>query len=449
MTRAGPTRWAVMNRAPLHQVRTVDIHPIWLRFPDPELDREFREQHDQAAVPQAVLAGVLAIALYAAFGILDAFVVRGDLTWLFVIRFAVVCPFILVVVIWALMSDRAWMRMQPAVCVVVVVAAYGLDVMPFVANVPIDYSRTGSLLILMFLFAFARVRFLWAMATTVVVVAGYQAASIGRGVAWENAIYNNFFLAGFIAVGASASYSLERLRRREFLRERALQRERERSDDLLHNILPEEIAARLREERSTIAEAADHVTVLFADIVDFTPFAETLSPHELVTLLDGLFTLFDDLCGQHGVEKIKTIGDAYMAVAGVPRPDVDHAGSIAELALGMQDATTLYAEHWPGTLALRIGVASGPVVAGVIGHRKFAYDLWGDTVNTASRLESHATAGRIHVDGATRRLLAGRYAFSGPQQTNIKGKGVLETFYLRGRARVGREDGELAFDALD
>ncbi len=446
MTRAGPTRWAVMNRAPDDHVRTVDIHPVSLRFADAELDREFREQDDQAALPQAVLAGVLAIGLYGAFGILDAFVVRGDLTWLFVIRFGVVCPIILGVVAFAYLSERAAGLLQPTVCCVVVVAAFGLDVMPFVASVPIDYSRTGSLLILMFLFAFTRVRFLWAMATTVVVVAGYEAATIGQQVAWDDAIYNNFFLLGFIVVGASTSYSLERLRRSEFLRERALEQERARSDALLHNILPEEIATRLREQPGTIASSVEEVTVLFADIVGFTPFAETLPPDELVDLLDGLFTLFDDLCARHGVEKIKTIGDAYMAVAGVPRPEADHAGSIAEFALDMQDAAALYAVHWPGRLALRIGVASGPVVAGVIGHRKFAYDLWGDTVNTASRLESHAAAGRIHVDTATRRLLAGRYTFSGPQQSNIKGKGVLETFYLRGRPIDGREDGELALD---
>ncbi len=433
MSRAGPTRWAAMNRAPEGHVRTAEIHPLTLRFADAELDREFCEEDDRAALPQAVLAGVLAIALYAAFGILDAFIVRGDLTWLFVIRFGVVCPIILGVLLLVFLIDRPARILQPAVCCVVVVAAFGLDVMPFVASVPIDYSRTGSLLILMFLFAFTRVRFLWAMVTTVVVVAGYEAANIGQRVAVDDLVYNNFFLLGFIVVGASTSYSLERLRRSEFLRERALERERARSDALLHNILPEEIATRLREQPGTIAEFVEEVTVLFADIVGFTPLAETLPPGELVDLLDGLFTLFDDLCERHGIEKIKTIGDAYMAVAGVPRLEVDHAGSIAEFALDMQDVAALYAEHWPGTLALRVGVASGPVVAGVIGHRKFAYDLWGDTVNTASRMESHGPAGCIQVSASTFALLRDRYTFGEPQIIELKGKGAVETYLMRGR----------------
>ncbi len=436
MSRIGGARLTALHRVREGHEPTADIHPIWLRFPNPVLDREFRLQDDVAARPQAVFAGVLALVLYAAFGVLDAFVVPGDATWLFVIRFAVVCPIILGVVLLGALSDRFAEYLQPAVCGVVVVAAYGLDVMPFVASVPVDYSRTGTLLILMFLFAFTRVRFLWAMGTTVIVVAGYEAATIGQQVAWDSAIYNNFFLLGFIVVGASTSYSLERLRRMEFLRERALEQERARSDELLHNILPEEIAARLRVHPGTIAESAEDVTVLFADIVGFTPFAETLPPKELVELLDGLFTIFDDLCGRHGVEKIKTIGDAYMAVAGVPRPDPDHAGSVAELALDMQVSTSIYAEHWPGELALRIGISSGPVVAGVIGHRKFAYDLWGDTVNTASRLESHAMAGGIQVDRATERLLRGRYVLTEPEQSTIKGKGVLETCYLRGRSSL-------------
>ncbi|MGI9084765.1 MAG: adenylate/guanylate cyclase domain-containing protein [Aeromicrobium sp.] len=171
-----------------------------------------------------------------------------------------------------------------------------------------------------------------------------------------------------------------------------------------------------------IADSADHVSVLFADIVDFTPLAESLQPDELVALLNDLFILFDDLCKQYGVEKIKTIGDAYMAAAGVPTPDPDHAGSIAELALDMRDAVSLFAEHWPRPLALRFGISSGPVVAGVIGHSKFAYDLWGDTVNTASRMESHGLAGQIHVDAATHALLIDRYVFSAPREIEVKGK---------------------------
>jgi class 3 adenylate cyclase len=273
------------------------------------------------------------------------------------------------------------------------------------------------------------------MWTTLVIFLGYQGLSVVQGIPWDIAVYNTFYIVAFIVVGAFTSYTLERLRRREFLRERALEQERARSDALLHNILPEEIATRLRTEPGAIAEAADDVSVLFADIVGFTPFSEALPPNEVVKLLDGLFTVFDDLCGQHGVEKIKTIGDAYMAVAGVPRPDPDHAASVAELALEMQTAAALFADQWPGPLELRIGISSGPVVAGVIGHRKFAYDLWGDTVNTASRMESHGVPGHIQVSAATHTLLRDRYIFGETRATEVKGKGRVETYVLRGRAR--------------
>ncbi|MFZ0142276.1 MAG: adenylate/guanylate cyclase domain-containing protein [Aeromicrobium sp.] len=432
MTTSVRVRRGLDQRAPASPTDGPDARPFRLRFPDAELDREFRQLYDTAAVPQAVMVGIVGFVVTAAFGVLDAFMFPA--TGLFVIRFGIICPVIVVFsVVLVLARERAWRFVQAGMCAVMIVGAFGLFAMPFVSEVPDDFARTSSLLIIMFLCAFAPVRFVWAMWTIMVIFAGYQGASLALAIPWNIAVYNSFFLVAFIVIGGFTSYTLERLRRREFLRERALEQERARSDALLHNILPEEIATRLRTEPGAIAEAADEVSVLFADIVGFTPFAEALPPDEVVKLLDGLFTVFDDLCGQHGVEKIKTIGDAYMAVAGVPRPDPDHAVAIAELALDMQAATVLFAEHWPGPLALRIGISSGPVVAGVIGHRKFAYDLWGDTVNTASRMESHGTPGRIHVSGTTHALLDDRYMFGEPQVTQVKGKGTIETYLLRGR----------------
>ena len=434
MTTSGPVRRGLLHRARGSSLSAPNAHPLRLRFSDPDLDREFRQQYDTAAVPQAVMVGIVGLVVVASFGVLDAIVVQGDVSGVFAIRFGIICPAVVVfILVLVLARERAWRLVQAAMCAVVTVAAFGLFALPLVADVPTDLARTGALLTLMFLCAFAPVRFVWAMWTTLVIFLGYQGLSVVQGIPWDIAVYNSFYIVAFIVVGAFTSYTLERLRRREFLRERALEQERARSDALLHNILPKEIATRLRTEPGAIAEAADDVSVLFADIVGFTPFAEALPPDEVVKLLDGLFTVFDDLCGQHGVEKIKTIGDAYMAVAGVPRPDQDHAVSIAELALDMQAATVLFAEHWPGPLALRIGISSGPVVAGVIGHRKFAYDLWGDTVNTASRMESHGIPGRIHVSGTTHALLGDRYTFGEPQVTDVKGKGSVETYLLRGR----------------
>ena len=213
-------------------------------------------------------------------------------------------------------------------------------------------------------------------------------------------------------------------------RERALAE----SDRLLLNVLPEPVAARLKAGESTIADASPAVSVLFADIVGFTPLSARLSPDELVGLLDRIFASWDALAAEHGVEKIKTIGDAYMVAAGVPEPRADHADAIARLALAMRPALARLTGGEAPPLEVRIGIDSGPVVAGVIGRAKFIYDLWGDTVNTASRMEAYAPPGAIQVTGRTYELLRDRYEFETRGATDVKGKGVMPTYLLVGPA---------------
>ena len=206
----------------------------------------------------------------------------------------------------------------------------------------------------------------------------------------------------------------------------------QRSDDLLHNILPLEIAARLKGSHATIADDVPSASVLFTDVVDFTPMSSAMTPAELVTLLDEVFSAFDAFVDDLGLEKIKTIGDAYMVASGVPVPREDHAVAIAEVALRIRDhvATTTFGGHH---LQIRIGIASGPVVAGVIGTHKFAYDLWGDTVNTASRMESSGVPGEIQVAPSTYELLGDRYRCEPRGPVQVKGKDEMLTFLLRER----------------
>jgi len=213
-----------------------------------------------------------------------------------------------------------------------------------------------------------------------------------------------------------------------------LARERERSDRLLLSILPHAIAERLKDSPGTIAEGFAEATVLFADLVGFTTFSRTADPRELVEMLDAIFSEFDRLAAAAGIEKIKTIGDAYMAVAGLPEPRPDHAGAAARLALEMRDSFAGIARDRGLRLDLRIGMHSGPVVAGVIGRHKFSYDLWGDTVNVASRMESHGAAGMIHVSAATRELLGERFRLEPRGEVAVKGSGPMETFFLLGPA---------------
>jgi adenylate cyclase len=219
-----------------------------------------------------------------------------------------------------------------------------------------------------------------------------------------------------------------RLREREYLTR--LKEEKAKSDALLRNILPELVVFRLNDGETIIADRFEAVSILFADIVGFTPAAAVMTPASLVASLNRVFSEFDSLALRLGVEKIKTIGDAYMAAAGLPAPRLDHAEAIATFAIGILDL--LGGMHVPGEpiLHVRIGIHTGPVVAGVIGRHKFSYDVWGDTVNVASRLEAHGVADRIQVSQEVKEVLAHRFEFEERGPIMLKGKGMTPTFFL-------------------
>lgn len=215
--------------------------------------------------------------------------------------------------------------------------------------------------------------------------------------------------------------------------EKALAEANATSERLLLNILPRPVAERLKTDESAFADRIEEVTVLFADLVDSTLFAERLSADELVDLLDQVFSKFDDLTESFGLEKVATIGDAYFAVGGLHRVLVDHTGAAVELALAMREAISHIEVPGYGKAGVRIGLASGPVIAGVIGKRKFRYDLWGDTVNTASRMQTLGEPGMIHVTADVARALAGRYESVPRGEIWVKGKGMMETYFLERR----------------
>jgi class 3 adenylate cyclase len=240
------------------------------------------------------------------------------------------------------------------------------------------------------------------------------------------AVVVSFFVLTILGVAATAYTLLQ-----YFVRAR--ESEQARSERLLLNVLPEPVAARLKNDEGVIADTFASVTVLFADIVGFTPLAERLPAEEVVAALDRVFGRWDELAARYGVEKIKTIGDAYMAASGVPLPRDDHAEAIAEMALAMRPALTNLAEEAGPALEVRIGIDTGPVVAGVIGRSKFIYDLWGDTVNTASRMEAHAPPGTIQVTERAYERLQARYEFDHRRTIDVKGKGPMTTYLLVGR----------------
>ena len=250
--------------------------------------------------------------------------------------------------------------------------------------------------------------------------------------------FTSTMLALNIAVGGTIVFTLLAVfagQRRDALG--ALRQEQAKAENLLLNILPRLIADRLKAQTQPIADQFGSASILFADVVDFTPWSERLPPAEVVGYLDHLFSHFDDLTERYGLEKIKTIGDCYMVAAGVPTPRPDHARALALMALDMLEAMRSDDDVGHLGLDLRVGINSGPVVAGVIGRKRFLYDLWGDAVNTASRMESHGMPGRIQITGATYELLGDEFECEPRGTIAVKGKGEIEAWYLIG-PRVDR-----------
>jgi len=228
---------------------------------------------------------------------------------------------------------------------------------------------------------------------------------------------------------------LERMRRQQLQEQHEqLEREQDKTENLLLNILPRSVSQRLKGGEKRIADAHHEVSVLFADLVGFTQLSHGMSAEKLVNMLDEIFSRFDWIVGDAGVEKIKTIGDSYMLVGGVPEPRVDHAVAVVEVGFAMLDAMDSFNRAHGTQLQIRIGVNSGPVVAGVIGMHKFTYDLWGNTVNVASRMESTGVPGRIHVSPSTALHLQGRFELEARGAVSVKGIGEVDTFFVQRQA---------------
>ena len=413
------------------QPAAVGMRRLTLQFSDPDVEAAFRDADNRAAVGRARFMTLLAFVLSLPFGWLDL-VLSPDYLGVLIILRAIGSVALLAIAALTIWWPSVHRCIQFVACGALAVYSWCTVVAVLLTDTPRTYASVGTVLLMLGLVGVIRVRFRSALVTAIATFPLVGLALLIERESWQLVAFDVLSLVTYAVLIVTVAFALERSKRTEFLANRDLDAQRQLSDDLLHNILPEPIARRLRENPSAIAESVDHATVLFADIVGFTPFSAELPPAEIVQLLDLLFGKFDDLCDERGIEKVKTIGDAYMAVAGTPRPDPDHAASVVELAFDMQRAASAIAPLWPTDLKLRIGISSGPVVAGVIGRRRFAYDLWGDTVNTASRMESHGVPNRIQVSESTYELLKNRYEFSEPQEMDIKGKGTMSTYFLVG-----------------
>ncbi|MGB7859425.1 MAG: adenylate/guanylate cyclase domain-containing protein [Acidimicrobiia bacterium] len=302
------------------------------------------------------------------------------------------------------------------------------------ANQAVEGFAVSAILVL-YMFGFvSRTRFVYALVRSAVIAIGFVMVIVLYD-APEGLLIDAFLLTAASAASLLGLRLIERNRRKVWHQRlviedqrAALEIERSESERLLLNVLPEAVSKRLRQGENPIADDFPSVTVLFADIVGFTSMTSALAADEVITILSGLFSAFDELVAERGLEKIKTIGDAYMAVGGLPDPLPDHAIRVVDLAVAMLDHTDS-SEHFPG-MTIRIGVHTGPVAGGVIGTRKFAYDVWGSTVNMASRLQSTGVPGRVHVSEETRELSSDSFRFESRGEIELRGLGPRNTYLV-------------------
>lgn len=400
-----------------------------IRFP-PEEEAEYAERMAERILPLLRLGSILGAAAFAGYQFWDLMFDPNALFRTGPIRLAVIAWFIIVAGITYLPSIRRTPSYLPwlTLCTYSVVAiGFGI----ILARLPGGFLAgvggfiLGMIFIPMFVYRFWQsvviVLPLVVLPHVVMAIADASSLEIINAFAWIGG--GASFVIGF-------AYLVDTINRRGFQLETLLDREKRRSDELLLNILPAEIAERLKSGEEPLADHRESVTVLFADLVGFTELSRKMPAAELVTLLNDLFSRFDALVIKHGAEKIKTIGDAYMAAAGLTDSSADHVEQIASLALGMRDAFAEFREQHGLDIKIRIGVHSGAVVAGVIGKQKFAYDLWGDTVNIASRMESEGLPDKIQISAEVWQSLSDRCQAEPRGEITLKGHKPALTYLL-------------------
>ena len=425
----------------------MDINPITLRYYDRELEQSFRQEYAEKSIKQIRFAILIPIFIYFLSETMNRFSSPEYVGIAIGLKFGIFTPLLLIIL------ATTYRRNSPQVIQIMLVVVSLIMALSFTIGISSEAFfisiftgkdlnnyilftiNTALILVTVYTYTATRLLFTYAISTALVILAIYNITAffVVKPTLSMILFTSNFQLFLGNLIGGFAGYLMELYLRRDFLKSSLLEIEIKKSEQLLLNILPEAIANRLKEDSATIADSFDEVTILFADIVGFTKLYSQISPVELVELLNQIFSAFDELAEKHGLEKIKTIGDAYMIVGGIPEPRVDHAEAIAEMALDMQAAVLKINQQTLYKIAIRIGINSGEVIAGVIGKKKFIYDLWGDAVNTASRMESHGIPNSIHVTMNTYHRLAEKYLWEERGIVEVKGKGEMQTYILKGK----------------
>ncbi len=417
------------------------LHPVFLTFKDKILEKQFRLENDleliifyRAGIYLSVLSWIMVI-------VLTDIVYPEFSRQVFVIVCALLFPLFAFIIV--ITYFKRYLTYYQPLCALgnFLAAIVGLYTIEYLIN---DYSLAAIGIVMLLLFAhfIMRLRFKIALSITLIYTAIAQIVMLVQGNYTPREVFHTLigFWLGFVAISVGG-YFLEKSTRQSFKQNLTIKkqqsdlvREQEKSEKLLLNILPKDIAERLKTTKEEIiADRYESISVLFADIVDFTDMSSSMKAEEVVSLLNDIFTIYDGLTEKHGLEKIKTIGDSYMVGAGIPRHSEVHAKKIIDFSLDMMDATKEFNLDHGKDVKIRVGINSGPAVAGIIGKKKFLYDLWGDTVNIASRMESSGIAGKIQIAPNTYSLARENFAIQERGLINVKGKGKVKTYFVLGK----------------
>jgi adenylate cyclase len=429
------------------------LQSCWrLRFPA-ELERAYREDHASRSLPFIRACLILSAGIYAAFALLIPRLNPGNPFSLYVLNLGIMCP--VLALFYVTTYFQFYLKLgQSIVFVQALTIALGVLAIIGITN-PKDpgyaINYVGLILTVQSAFILGRLRVSYTTLLSLLVLLGYAFVCLviqSRHHSPDTLtpfLNNILYLISADLISIAGAYLLEVYLRRDFIQQltieaekRKVEAERQKSERLLHNILPAQIAERLKRSSQVIADVHGNATVLFLDIVNFTPLTDRMQPAEVVNLLNAIFGRLDTLVATYGIEKIKTVGDAYMVAAGVPTARDDHAGVIGCFALDALEVIHGFTGSDGKRLQARIGIDTGSAVAGVIGHHKFLYDLWGDMVNTASRMESHSIPDRIQTSRRYYDQTQGMFIFESRGVIDIKGKGQMETFFLVARCDRSR-----------
>lgn len=410
------------------------LHPLSLRFRDAEVEAWFQREEGGAGLAGYRIITGATVVLWAIAAFIFPVATNIEPTLAFAVGAAMVVVGTLAFVAsaWARTMNR-----QHALAALLT-SGNGIVLLVLASAGDAVEGYAVAAIMLLFLFGFvSRTRFTFAVLRTVVIGAGV--AVVVAGYAGSESLLLDIFIFVTASIASLVGLRMLERNRRQVWHQRlvieeqrgAIEAERAQSDRLLLNVLPAAVSKRLKDGESPIADDYAAASVVFADIVGFTAMASSMPAADVIRVLSELFSMFDELVVERGIEKVKTIGDAYMAVGGLPEPMADHAVRVVDLAVAMIGAVRA-SENLP-SLAVRIGVHSGPVAGGVIGTRRFAYDVWGNTVNIAARLEQAGVPGRVHVSQETMALTRDVFEYEPRAPLELRGVGVVQTFLLAER----------------